>query len=107
MNTTRNVAEGNEARLRAWGTVTIDSNGTTATPDGSGRGIADSSAAMPGAPLHSLICAWDSNGNTKFFVGSETTVTVEVRQLCPKADRISVIWAALVLPSRTEGVCPL
>ncbi len=78
MNTTRNVAEGNEARLRAWGAVTIDSNGTTATPDGSGQGFADSSAAMPGAPLHSLICAWDSNGNTKFFVGSEATVTVTV-----------------------------
>jgi hypothetical protein len=75
-NTQRNVAEGNEVRLRSWGTVTVDANGTRATPDGSGQGMADSSAVMPGAPLHSLICAWDHNGATRFYVGSETTVEV-------------------------------
>jgi hypothetical protein len=77
-NTQRNVSAGSEVRIRSWGTVTVDANGTTATPDGSGQGIADASAVMPGAPLHSLICAWDHNGNTRFYAGSETTVEVTV-----------------------------
>jgi hypothetical protein len=78
MNTWRGVTEGSRVKLRAWGTVTIDADGGTATPDGSGQGMADSSAVMPGAPLHSLICAWDANGSTKFFVGTEVTVDVTV-----------------------------
>lgn len=77
-NTQRNVSAGTEVKIRAWGTVTVDANGTIATPDGSGLGMADSSAVMPGAPLHSLICAWDHNGDTKFYVGSEVTVEVTV-----------------------------
>jgi hypothetical protein len=73
-----NVAAGNRVRFRASGTVTIDAAGTTATPDGSGLGNAGSSAVLPGAPLHGLVCAWDPAGNTKFFVGSENTVQATI-----------------------------
>lgn len=62
------VPNGSSIEIQAQGRAAIDTDGAFASPDGSGRGIADATSLLAGAPLHSLICKVGSG--RPFYVGS-------------------------------------
>lgn len=67
------VTSGRTLRITASGTICADSPGcaANASPNGSGRGNGDSTARLPGVPVHSLICGIGAQGASDlFFVGS-------------------------------------